>query len=263
MDHAISVSIAILLFIGLMTSCITVPLSPGIYKTESDIKDLVDKNASRDDVIASLGKPMMQDESHISYLICRKGGGVGVFRAMTVFASFDYGFLLLGDGGQYTEYRSETECFKLVLEFDEQNRLIGYKLTELTDEEREKLLLSWAEQGNPEAQYQLYNRVHNRSERLTWLCRSAESGFPPAQAEVGRVYRWGVYGVEQDYKKAYQWYWLANQQVPENWEHELNNAKQVAISWGLQPPSEAEMNGLQAAQYECELLRDSTGDQNP
>ena len=84
-------------------------------------------------------------------------------------------------------------------------------------------ILDRAKVENAAAQLQLY-WVTKGSKRLTWLCRAAEKGYPFAQAELGRLYRWGLQGVERNPVKAYQWYWRANKQHPDKWRWELNEA---------------------------------------
>jgi hypothetical protein len=87
-----------------------------------------------------------------------------------------------------------------------------------------------AKQKDSLAGYQLYFRGSTRIERLQGLCHSADSGYALAEAEVGRLYRWGLLGVKQDFTKAYLWYWRANAQNPSMWQDELNEVLRKAPS---------------------------------
>jgi len=122
-------------------------------------------------------------------------------------------------------------------------------LTGLTDEE----ILARAEEGNAKAQFQLYLSTKG-PERLSWLCRSADKGYPFAQAELGRLYRWGLQGVQQDFTKAYQWYWRAHKQSPDMWRQELNEALSKVFSADMRSPSKADLTEWQPGQCERDLV---------
>jgi len=126
----------------------------------------------------------------------------------------------------------------------------GYtSLAGLTDEE----ILVRAEAGNAAAQLQLYWST-KEPKRLSWLCRSADKGYPLAQAELGRLYRRGLQGVEKDPTKAYQWYWRANKQRPDRWRHELNEALQGIFSAEMRPSSKGELTEWRPGQCERDLV---------
>ena len=79
----------------------------------------------------------------------------------------------------------------------------------------EKLLVD-AENGEPEAQFQLYTRDKPDGKSLTWLCLAADQGHAPAQEELGDLHvkglgqAWREAGlVELDHVRAYMWYSLA------------------------------------------------------
>jgi hypothetical protein len=74
----------------------------------------------------------------------------------------------------------------------------------LTHEE----LLARAEEGNAEAQLQLYWSTKG-TKRLAWLCRAADQGHADAQYRLGLLHRYGNEGLRQDPMLAYMWYRLA------------------------------------------------------
>ena len=76
-----------------------------------------------------------------------------------------------------------------------------------------KWYLKAAEQGHPTAQFNLgaayFNGegvVKNEEEAVKWFLKAAESGDDNAQKVVGDLYRYGMYGIEQDPAKAAEWY---------------------------------------------------------
>ena len=100
---------------GMVTGCLPIPLLPSseIHGTENDIDELLDNNASRSDVINSLGVPTRQHESAISYLVCRKAAGIGYIMCLPYQCT----------GGDFRG----TDCFELILEFDGNYRLASYE----------------------------------------------------------------------------------------------------------------------------------------
>ena len=76
-----------------------------------------------------------------------------------------------------------------------------------------------AEDGDPEAQFQLGNRIYygtdgaeeDKQEALRWYRMAAEQGHDRAQREMGFCYESGN-GVEKDYEEALRWYHLAADQ---------------------------------------------------
>lgn len=79
-----------------------------------------------------------------------------------------------------------------------------------------------AEQGNPEAQWQLGARYHNGEgvpkddvQAMLWFQRAADQGNVMAQATLGAYY-WAGRGVPQDLTKAYFWSAVAFAQGDEN-----------------------------------------------
>jgi hypothetical protein len=78
-----------------------------------------------------------------------------------------------------------------------------------------------AEEGDAEAQLELYHaNATSDFSRLVWLCRSADQSYPYAQAEVGRIYDMGLFGVPRDLRRAYVWYVLARKAKPDSWKQE-------------------------------------------
>ena len=134
---------------SILAGCIAVPipLLPGgdIYTTEQDIEDLVDKAASKNEVIEKLGTPLKYRLASMSYKACRESGGVG--------------FLLIAVGGlgaDFQEHRGETECFELQLDFDQDNKLLSYQKIQWQEEsdysKEDMILRDLGKQGDSIAQ---------------------------------------------------------------------------------------------------------------
>ena len=72
-------------------------------------------------------------------------------------------------------------------------------------------LLQKAEEGNSEAQLQLYYRTIAKDEETAhrWLCRSAEQGHPDARYRLALLFENGNEKCPQDFTRAYVWYLLA------------------------------------------------------
>jgi len=176
MGSRISAWIVTLFAVCVIAGCIAVPLPPGqsVYKSESDIKELLDNGTSRDKVIKSLGRPARQYESDISYRACRKGTGVFVMIIIP----------FVGGGGDV--HRGERECYELILHFDNNNRLTSYNKYpfdppfsdnfKTPDGEALPTIRLMAEKGIPESQWRLYNEYGRKPEDEIWLCRSADNG---------------------------------------------------------------------------------------
>jgi hypothetical protein len=113
-------------------------------------------------------------------------------------------------------------------------------------------LFAKAEGGDAEAQLQLYHshEMPDRS-RLEWLCRSADQGYPNAQAEVGRIYNMGLFGIPVDRRQAYVWYALAIQKKPESWKTEY-----LTVKTGLSPQQLLEAEAMLAAWKPGQCHRD-------
>lgn len=65
-----------------------------------------------------------------------------------------------------------------------------------------------AEGGNPQAQYELAETYYKWSkEAFDWYQKSANQGYPPAQAKIGYIYRYGhiTQSVDTDYFKSVEW----------------------------------------------------------
>lgn len=241
-----------------------------LNQTENKVKDLANESATRQRVVETLGVPITYQSDYLSYIACGKQGGVDFY----VISGTD---ALAGwEGGpQY-------DCFEFVITFGKQGRVSGYKKNPVTDvaqsvseEQRtqnlrefadkgdrlaqlllEKTVHYQAELGDGRAQYKLYNSEQITGTKLRWLCRAADSGYAPAQAEVGRLYRWGLLGITPDYQRAYQWYWRANRQAPNSWKGELYEIRQTASKTNIQLVIETDVSDLSANQCEHELLSD-------
>jgi hypothetical protein len=210
--------VLLLCVVGTITGCILIPIphrsSGDIYLIEDDIEDLIDKSATKSEVIEKLGIPLKYGKTSMSYWACREPGGFGLF--IISYGAFDY-----------SEVTGSIECFEVVVEFDGHNHLSGYKRTpfsyvEFTREGREKLLETirlMAESGNPDAQWDLYDRHGRRSEDIMWLCRAADNSYFQALIEVGNLYWRGQHmGIEKDLTRAYVWYTMAAKEGGNDWD---------------------------------------------
>ena len=75
-------------------------------------------------------------------------------------------------------------------------------------EAKRRAVKTKAEQGDAEAQYELY-LSGSVEEESKWLCRSAHGGHALAQVATGLTYSWGKDGKVTDPVLAYLWYSLA------------------------------------------------------
>jgi hypothetical protein len=211
MSGRIQAFIVILFSVFMIEGCpIVVPLPPGqeVYRSESDIKELVDHAARRDEVIKVLGHPARQYKSDISYRACRKGAGVF------------YGLFIPMDSPPelHDVHRGETECYELILHFDGSDNLTNYEKipfnTPYSDDfitfhgEALPTIRSMAEKGFPESQWRLYAEYGKKPEDAIWLCRSADGGYAKAQLYVGHLY-WSASDIPDNRIKAYVWYKFA------------------------------------------------------
>jgi len=218
-----------------LAGCIPVPLFPGgeIYSTENDINNLVDRNASKYEVISTLGIPIKYREATLSYEACQKNAGVGYI--------FCLPYQCTGDLSR------STTCFNLILRFDYNNILLGYEKEpwsgDVDYDKEDKILQEFASQGDtlaqkvwqqhvrskreivfgnaprqvhalalegdPEAQMQLYWNDPSDSDALLWLCRAADQDNIEARYRLGLLYENGSEGVPKNMAKAYMWYQIA------------------------------------------------------
>jgi len=118
-------------------------------------------------------------------------------------------------------------------------------------------LLAKAEQGDAEAQLRLYHAQHPDPSRLRWLCRSADQNYPYAQAELGRIYHIGLFGVPRDLRQAYVWYGLAIKNKPGGWRHEYLTVRS-ALSAEQRLEAESMLMDWAPGQCERELVPDAS-----
>jgi len=180
---------------SILAGCIAIPVPlprrGDIYTTEQKIEDLVNNGASKAEVFEQLGNPHRCNKTSMIYKACREPFGI----EMILVAAG-------GMGADFEEFRGETKCFELLLDFDQNNILSGYQE------------IPWQEDFDyTQAQllYQQYlSRSPDDSSGITFLCRAADQGHPNAQIEVGRHFAQGNYGLQKDLKRAYVWYSLAS-----------------------------------------------------
>jgi len=172
--------------------------------TEQIINRLFSIPASRNEVIAVLGKPSRQmpasaTKKDISYLACKTKKG------------FD---LLDGDGPVNDYYMLKVEdCgYELIFEFDQTGQITGLRRIPFTDSrfllpdgESMDSIRPRAESGSAPLQYLLYEKSGRHPDYAAWLCRSADNGYAKAQIDVGLMY-WSATNIAQHRVKAYAWY---------------------------------------------------------
>jgi hypothetical protein len=234
MNARLKTFVLLLCAIGMTAGCIPYPLLPSgnIYPIEDDIEDLVDKAAAKSEVIEKLGKPLKYRKTSMSYKACGTTVGIGYIICLPYAC----------DGGAFVG----SECFELVLEFDDKNHLLSYQeipWQEGFNSTKEDMnLLMLADQGDDIARHlweqsstyvysekyenELIKRIDNsnntslpawklylmrgrRPEDIKFLCKAADGGIKKAQVRLGWAFRIGD-GVVRDIEKSYMWYKLAS-----------------------------------------------------
>jgi hypothetical protein len=113
-----------------------------------------------------------------------------------------YGMLIFGVAGLIDE-----DPWYVTITFDDSDYVerIITNLNPWHDPERKKITLQQAEEGSPEAQYEVGKHFSGLL-RLEWLCRSAIGGLALASYHLGRHFETMD---EPDYSAAYVWQSLA------------------------------------------------------
>jgi len=261
--------IVLLLSTVVVSSCVPpVPLvhvhhqTGQLQHTQELIEQLVAESANHERVVKILGMPISYKRDALSYIACGRPRHVEIF-----WSPYE-------EANEFPQSR----CFEFVIAFDNDDRVTSYRRTltsgvvspdmekerarnlreradqgDMTAKELYEQTLAYRlKQGDPVALYQMYYRDPIRQHRLISLCRAADSEYAPALAEVGRIYRWGLLDIKQDYLKAYQWYSRANKQDPSSWKSELNDARNMATS--KQPIADTTQVALISGQCEKDLL---------
>ena len=186
-----------------------------LTKPYKDIDDqLTHGQTTCDQVHALLGEPYLSNPDSKSEMYTSEGKGIGFAFVIPVPAGYlhymiiDYdeteqvrslrrGAIPLG-GGHVDTHRSKLAEMLYIPEYQ------GKRQRQIVLE-REKL----ANEGDPEAQMQLYYSSPYAPDALRWLCRSADQAHPHAMNEMASLYRTGRRGIKQDLARAYLWYSLA------------------------------------------------------
>jgi hypothetical protein len=229
---------------GITAGCLPIPLLPSgnIHSFEDDIEDLVDKAATKNEVLEKLGNPLKYSKTSMSYKVCGKTAGLGYILCVP--------YACTGD-----DLRT-LECFELVLEFDDEFHLLSYQEIPwphggVNSVEEEMKLLMLADQGDDIARY-LWEQSYTYQMKLTseygstqvagpaaerdtdeqlqlywkglavdvglkWLCRAADQGHREARTQLGNLYYYGSQKflqrasiqIDSDYPKACMWFHLA------------------------------------------------------
>ena len=202
------------------------------FRLGISIEDLVDKTATKSEVIEKLGNPLRYRKTSMSYKACGKTAGIGYIICVPYAC----------DGGAFVS----SECFELSLKFDEKNHLLSYQEIPWQENydpaEEDMMLMKLADQGDTlamrlweqsstymyseEYENELIKRIDNgnntslpawklylirgrRPEDIKLLCQAADGGIKQAQMRLGRSYRVGD-GVVRNIEKTYMWYKLAS-----------------------------------------------------
>jgi len=149
----------------------------------------------------------------MSYKACGKTFGFGYIMCL--------GYQCGGD-----DFRS-SECFKLVLEFDDENHLLSYQEIPwphggIDSAEEDMMVLKLADQGDALArsiweQSYTYKRMISDESEAEWklskvigtYCPNADLGHADAQKHIGDRYYHSTYEIKADLISAYVWYSLA------------------------------------------------------
>lgn len=173
------------------------------FYTFRELAQIVENAESRGDLITWLGTPVKEHESAISYMACQDSDEVE--------------FVLNGIyyEAAYQENHVPTECFELILKFDNNHRLTSYKKTpiaalyyktpEVIMADNIRLM---KEQGIPDPPWRLYAEGGRKPEDVLWLCNAADIGHTFAQMELGRIY-WRRNDISSNRSKSYMWYMIA------------------------------------------------------
>lgn len=225
--------------VTMLSGCILLSLPderPTGFPEESAVQPLLGRSWT--EVVDQLGPPVytthMDLSSYYLYEVPRVDKGVDPFFPFVVYEQIEAHCLLLEFGSDNTLRRFETfkfdpwwggysepVTFKCInsphvahiarpelWSSDWPLRELGRAIGPLSEDL--KKTLKRAEEGDAEAQFQLY-RAHSKLDfsRLAWLCRAADQEYVRAQVQVGDFFRHGWYPVEQDLTQAYLWYSLA------------------------------------------------------
>ena len=110
------IAIATIILVGCIAIPVPLPPRGNLYTTKNKIEDLVDDGVSKSVVIEQLGNPLKYRSTSMSYKACYEPFGVGV---LLVAAG--------GMGADFQQFRGETNCFELTLNFDQDGLLTGYQ----------------------------------------------------------------------------------------------------------------------------------------
>jgi TPR repeat protein len=194
-----------------LSSCIPIPYITD-YEDAPDTEDVVPQlqslqssDATRSTVIETLGRPFRYRDNYISYEACEDLYGIALM--MCLF----YGCEML------TSYESDPKCFELQLDFDEHDKLTGYRTLPYDRKhnayEENLMLKEFGSRGDPIAQ-----RLWEQSLKSEWnlkkevgaFCPNADLGHTEAQKRIGDLYYLGLLGLERDLIRSYVWFSLAD-----------------------------------------------------
>lgn len=122
------------------------------------------------------------------------------------------------------------------------------------NEERIALIEQHAQDGDPEAQLQLYYLRRDPREKLKWLCRAADQGQRHAQTALANLYWKGCGVIKQDKTRAYVSLSLAVQAGAQEYQPNLDSVIQ-SMSQAQLTDAERMLANWEPGQCERDLVR--------
>ena len=189
----------ILIFsICLLQGCVYVPPVWDGGDAIHGIEEISEGVSTRQDVLDVLGEPTSDaDPGKLTYQ-----------------GHSSYGFIICclslgGGGGAGKVGLIEEDPWYVTVTFDDSDYVerIFTNSNPWHDPERREITLQQAEEGSPEAQYEVGMNSYSLL-RLEWLCRSAIGGLALARYQLGRHFESMA---EPDYSSAFVWHSLAAQ----------------------------------------------------
>lgn len=183
--------------LAVSSGCVIYPRAGDIGEFKQEAEKLRPGLDTHEQVLRHLGEPTSYSKKRLMYLVCDAPTGVAYFPI----APWQTGFTTVGH-----------TCTEFVLEFDERETLQDYQQkawVESPQRPEEAATLAAAEQGDQDAQWQLYASAGVLNQNLNWLCQAADAGHAAARYRVGLLYRYGWAGERRDSMLAYLWYMLA------------------------------------------------------
>ena len=170
-----------------------------VADVKPEVEELLADSATAYKVTERLRKPLSYSQQRMQYKLCRDSE-VGLF------------FLTFHTAGSYVGPTRE-QCYKLTLDFDQQEKLMRYDIVDWPEEIEEHAdsedLLERAKFSDAEAQWQLYAGAGAIDRNIEWLCAAADQGQADARRRVAILHRKGWSARGKNTVKAHVWYLLS------------------------------------------------------